>query len=141
MSRSVEIPDDELVFTFSRSGGKGGQNVNKVSSKVTLRWNFNHSRGITPAEKGLLNRSSLVTHRLDSFGQLVITEEGERSQGANRKRAVKRLLHLVAQALIPPKKRIKTKPSRGAKERRLREKSLRTFQKRERRWKSSGDDR
>ena len=118
----LSIPEDEITLSFSRSGGAGGQNVNKVSSKVTLWWNLFLTRVLTERERTILLESREIQKRLDKHGNIIISEEGERSQLMNRHRAVDRLNEIVSKALIPRRKRIKTKPSRGMKERRLKEK-------------------
>lgn len=119
----ISIPDAEFSIDFARSGGPGGQNVNKVASKVELRW--------TPAESAALSaddRAWLLAKlggKLTTDGELIITSEKTRDQLVNRADATEKLVALVRAALVRPKPRKKTKPSRGAKERRLGEKKRR----------------
>ena len=114
------IPEEELIIEFARSGGPGGQNVNKVESKATIRWNVNISPIYSNEEKERIH--NLLSNRINKSGELVVSSEEERSQHQNRERATARLQEMVAGAIIPPKIRKKTKPSRAARERRLEEK-------------------
>jgi ribosome-associated protein len=115
------IPESELSFIVARSGGPGGQNVNKVNSKVTLRWMFNESNVLTPAVKDRLR--SLASNRIDSDGCLQITSQVHREQPANYEACAIRLRHLIIVALQPPKVRKPTKPSKRAHQRRLNDKA------------------
>lgn len=118
----VVIPDAELSVTFARSGGPGGQNVNKVSSKAVLRWRAAETQALAPDAKARL----LASLKLTNDGELVIACDETRDQAQNISIAEERLRNLVRAALIPPKKRFKTRPTRGSKERRLKEKSVRS---------------
>src|SRR5690606_35359964 len=84
MPHRVEIPADELEFTFSRSSGKGGQNVIKVSTRVTLRWEFGSSRALRESQKRRIASSPLLARRTVD-GAIVLHEDRERQQGLNRK--------------------------------------------------------
>ena len=117
-------------FEFTRSGGPGGQNVNKVSTKVVLRIPLDQL-GLTAEEEQRVRRK--LSNRLNSEGELVIHSSETRSQALNRERAQRRALALISEALRPPKYRRKTKPSRAAKERRLKQKKRRGEKKRWRR--------
>ncbi len=128
---SIIIPREELSFTFSRSGGPGGQNVNKVSSKVTLRWNPAGSRALPEAVKKRLLAQQ--RSRLTREGDLLVGSQRFRDQGRNLEDCLNKLRELVVQALHPPKARKKTRPTRGSRERRLAEKKLRSERKRQRR--------
>lgn len=117
VSPRVTIPADELTIGFARSGGSGGQNVNKVSSKVDLRWTPSTSRALTPADREWL--LGKLGGRLTTAGELIVTSELTRDQINNRADAEAKLAEIVRAALVRPKVRRPTKPSRGAKERRI----------------------
>ena len=114
------IPENEISETFSRSSGKGGQNVNKVSTKVELRWNVDTSAIFSEEEKERIK--NFLKNRITKEGNLIITSQKERSQLQNRKIAQDRLNELIAIALKPEEKRIPTKPTFASKERRLEDK-------------------
>ncbi len=114
------IPEKEISESFSRSSGKGGQNVNKVSTKVELRWNVDVSAAFSEEEKDKIKKA--LTNRISKTGDLIITVQDERSQIQNRERAMEKLNKLVEEALTPEKERVPTKPTIGSKERRLGEK-------------------
>ena len=113
----VSIPADELSLAFARSGGSGGQNVNKVSSKVELRWSPAESRALTPDDRAWL--LGKLGGRLTTAGELIVVSEKTRDQIKNRGDAEDKLVAIVRAALVRPKPRRATKPSRGATERRL----------------------
>jgi ribosome-associated protein len=117
VTSSLVIPGEELVWTAVRSGGPGGQNVNKVATKVELRFHVEASAALSPAVKArLLARAAA---RLDAEGRIVIVADETRSQSRNLELARDRLAELVRAALVVPKRRKKTRPSRASKERRL----------------------
>ena len=130
---NFRIPLDELVYSFSRSGGAGGQNVNKVNSKATLTWAPANSRAFSESEKARLLASSHVQQRLNSRQEIVIAAQESRSQEENRELARQRLESIIARALTVARRRIKTKPTRASRERRLSSKSHRSTLKRLRR--------
>jgi ribosome-associated protein len=119
----IRIPDDELAWTFARSGGPGGQNVNKVSSKVLLRWNPAASVALPADVKGRLLAQQ--RHRLTNEGDLLITSQKTRDQAKNIADCEMKLVQLVVQALRPPKVRRPTKPTRGSQRRRVADKQHR----------------
>jgi ribosome-associated protein len=131
----VTIPGDELRVAFSRSGGPGGQNVNKVASKVELRWTPATSRALTADDCALV--LAKLAPRLTLDGDLIVVSTLTRDQITNRGDAEDKLAAIVRGALFRPKPRKKTKPSRGAKERRLKAKKVRSAIKAGRR---GGDD-
>ena len=112
----IQIPAAELHFSFARSGGPGGQNVNKVSSKVLLRWHAVASSALPLAVKARLLAQQ--RHRLTKDGELLITSQRWRDQAKNIADRQEKLRDLVLQAVHPPKPRKPTKPSRGSKLRR-----------------------
>ncbi len=117
------IPGDELSEAFSRSAGPGGQNVNKVASKVELRWSPAASRALGEADRAwLLER---LAGQITSSGDLLVRSSLTRDQARNRADARDRLADLVRAALVRPRKRVKTRPGRGAIERRLKGKKRR----------------
>ena len=114
---TLAIPDDELVERFVRSGGPGGQNVNKLATAVELRFDIAGSPALPDEVRArLLARRD---RRLTAEGVLVINAQRFRTQDRNRQDARERLAAFVAAGLHAPKRRIATKPTRGSKERRL----------------------
>lgn len=113
-----QIPPSEFHFSFVRSSGPGGQNVNKTSSKVQLRWPISRSTVFTTEEKELLKTRLPV----NEAGEVVLSCDVTRSQIQNRQKVIRRLSDLVARALTPRKKRVATRPTRAAKVRRLEQK-------------------
>lgn len=112
----------ELTFKMSRSGGKGGQNVNKVSSKVELDLNIKESIVFTEEQKMVL--ISKLANKINVQGVLQIITEEERNQFRNKQRGIEKLFDLLIAALHQPKKRKATKPKKSATEERLRSKLL-----------------
>lgn len=117
----------ELSFKASRSSGSGGQNVNKVSTKVELRFNVEESLLFTENEKDRI--LTKLKNRISSDGILIISSDSERTQLRNKKKAIEIFFDLLEKALRKPKKRIKTKPSKASKEKRLKEKKIQSDKK------------
>ncbi len=120
----LTIPIDELLFTASRSGGPGGQNVNKVSTKITLSFDVVHSPSLSAEQRARI-MAKLAT-RINKDGVLRINAQATRSQELNRADAIARFAELLRQALVVQKARKKTRVTRAAKERRLDDKKKRT---------------
>lgn len=113
----LSLPENEIRFTFSRSGGPGGQNVNKVSTRVTLWFDVNASASLTDIQKQKI--SSRLKNRMNESGMLTISSTNFRTQRANREDVVLRFQALIAEALIERPARKKTRPPRRVKEKRL----------------------
>jgi len=128
---AVAIPESELRFAASRSGGPGGQNVNKVATRVTLSFDVAGSASLTSEQKVRIT-ANLAT-RMSRGGVLRVVAQLHRTQSANRKAARERFIALLQVALAEEAPRVPTRPSRAAKERRLVEKALRSRRKAERR--------
>lgn len=116
----VTIPAGELAIAFARSGGPGGQNVNKVASKVELRWNPTTSAALTDDERSWLVHR--LKSRLTGDGTLIVTSTATRDQLKNRDDATSKLALIVRAALDRPTPRRATRPSRAAKRRRVADK-------------------
>lgn len=113
---------DEVTFKAARSGGKGGQNVNKVSTKVELYFNIYDSKYISYDDKiVLLNK---LSNRIDKNGVLKLTCETERSQFKNKQIVSDKFRTMLTEALKKKKKRVKTKPTAGSKEKRISSKKI-----------------
>jgi ribosome-associated protein len=122
--------EHELDEKFVTAGGPGGQNVNKVASAVQLRFNVKTSHAFNDEQKWMIRRA--LGNRINVEGELVLFVQTHRSQVRNREEARERLVELLEKALVKPKKRVKTKPSRAQKERRLEGKAKRSETKRNR---------
>jgi ribosome-associated protein len=120
----ISIDESELVESFVRSSGPGGQNVNKLSTAVQLRFDVRGSPSLPPDVRLRLER--LAGRRLTREGVLVILAQRHRTQERNRADALARLLELIGQAAVAPTPRRPTKPTRGSKERRLERKKNRS---------------
>ena len=118
--RTGPVPESEIRIEFARSGGPGGQNVNKTLTKAQLRWDVDASAAFSRREKARIKRK--LGNRLTKEGEIVLSSESERSQNQNKETVIERLQSLIRDALRPEKKRIPTKPTRASKERRLKAK-------------------
>jgi ribosome-associated protein len=126
----VVVPGDALEVRAVRASGPGGQNVNKVASKVELRVDLARIQGLDDGSRGRLLR--LVAGRLDRAGRLILTSQRTRDQHRNLEDARRKLQDWIALALIPEKERVPTRPSVGSRERRLEEKRRRSRRKADR---------
>ena len=137
VTAKVALDEREITEFFVRASGPGGQNVNKVASAVQLRFNARRSPSLSADVRSRLER--LAGSRLTRDGVIVITAQRHRAQARNREDALARLLDLIRRAAQPPLKRRATKPSAGARERRMESKKRRAGIKRLRRAKPSFD--
>lgn len=128
---STKVPDDEIEFRASRSGGPGGQHANRRATRVEARWNVKESPSLSEEERDRILRR--LEGRIANDGTLRVVAEEERSQHRNRQLATQRLRELVAKALEVRKRRKPTRPPKSAKESRLQEKQHRKRVKRLRR--------
>ena len=113
---------NELIFTASKSSGPGGQNVNKVNTKVELRFNIENSNLLSDEEKELLFEK--LSNKINKLGELIVTSQSERTQLQNKEKAIEKLNLLIENALKIKKKRKKIKVPRSLKEKRLKDKKL-----------------
>jgi ribosome-associated protein len=124
VSARVTIPEWELTFTASRSGGPGGQNVNKVATRVTVSFDLARSSALSAEQKARIH--ARLASRISREGVLRVVSQRYRTQAANRRAVLERLAELLRGALARETPRVPTRPSRGAKERRVVEKKLRS---------------
>lgn len=120
----------ELAFKASRSSGSGGQNVNKVSTKVELRFDVDKSVELNKDEKDRIKLK--LKNRISNEEILIITSESERTQLGNKKKVIELFFELMEKAIKKPKKRLKTKPSKISIEKRLNEKKIQSEKKKNR---------
>jgi ribosome-associated protein len=127
----IRIPLSEFTFTYARSSGPGGQNVNKVNSKAVLRWPVTSTLALPEDVKArLLNK---IASQITTTGDLVIHSDRYRDQPKNREDCLEKVRTMVKSVATPPKKRRPTKPSRAAKQRRLQSKQAQAEKKQQRR--------
>jgi ribosome-associated protein len=117
MTLTAQQLEPELLLTASRSGGAGGQNVNKVNTKVTLRWNVAQSTIATAEQKEILLKK--LASRITADGDLMLSSQEHRSQLQNKEAVLLKLNELIAKAFIKPKARKASKPGKAAKKKRL----------------------
>jgi ribosome-associated protein len=127
----LEIPRSELSFRASRAGGPGGQHVNTSSTRVELLWNLERSRAVDSEQRARLREK--LAARIDAAGNVRVVASANRSQTRNREDAEVRLATLIRRALVVPKARKKTRPTRGSVEERLRVKKEHSRRKQNRR--------
>jgi ribosome-associated protein len=137
IAAGVTVPAAALSFSAARASGPGGQNVNKVASKVELRASVSRIIGLSAAARARL--LALARTRLDAEGRIVVRSQRTRDQGRNLADAREKLRALVARALVAPRPRRPTRPSRSARERRLADKRRAAARKRARHA-PAGDD-
>jgi len=120
----VSIRESDLRFHFARSGGPGGQNVNKVNTKAELRVRPNAMAGLSGS--AIHRLITALANRITDNGDILVVSETERSQSANREACLDKLRAFVQAAVIEPKVRRKTRPTKGSRERRLESKQARS---------------
>jgi ribosome-associated protein len=123
IDQTLSLPDQDLTWSFVRASGPGGQNVNKVATAAQLRFDLAGTESIAPAVKQRLR--SLAGRRVTEDGALIIVARNQRTQEGNRREALQRLAELVRRALVVPKVRKATRPTRSSRERRLETKTQR----------------
>ena len=127
----LRIPLKEFHFTFARSSGPGGQNVNKVNTKATLRWDVANSPSLTDAVRSRFVEQN--RRRMTGEGEVIMTSQRYRDQGRNVADCLAKLRDLLEAAMVVPKSRKKTKPSAASKRRRLENKKINAQKKQQRR--------
>ena len=118
IASGIEIPDRDLALSFVKASGPGGQNVNKVATAAQLRFDLAGTQALSERVKSRL-RMLAAGQRLTDAGEILILARNHRTQEGNRREALDRLADLIRRALVEPKVRRPTKPTRAAKERRL----------------------
>jgi ribosome-associated protein len=127
INTSITLTDAEIELTFSRSQGPGGQNVNKVNSKVTIHWDLKYSTSISVFIKRRIQ--NMHSNRINNDGKLVLSSQQHREQHRNREECYQKLRVIIGDALKPRKVRKTSKPTRASKQRRLDNKKKRSRRK------------
>jgi len=130
VTRRIRIPLSEFEWSFARSGGPGGQNVNKVSTKAQLRWKVHETESLPDDVKERFTQK--YRRRITKEGEFLTSSQRYRDQPKNVDDCLQKLRELILTVVKPPKRRKKTKPSRASKERRLQQKRERSERKRQR---------
>ncbi|HYO24749.1 MAG TPA: alternative ribosome rescue aminoacyl-tRNA hydrolase ArfB [Lacipirellulaceae bacterium] len=134
VNAEIVIPAAELQISYARSAGPGGQNVNKVSSKAVLRWQVANTPSLPPAvRRRFIERYG---NRINGEGELVLAGDEHREQSRNLAACCERLRAMILSVATPPRRRIKTRPSRGAVERRIEAKQRSSEKKQRRRFRA-----
>jgi ribosome-associated protein len=131
ITSSIQIPEDEFTWAYARSGGPGGQNVNKVASKATMRWAMAASPSLSDTVKARL-RADFPSH-VTAEGEFLVTSQEYRDQARNRERCREKFVAMLLTAATPPKERRPTKPSKSSRKRRVAEKKRQSAKKATRR--------
>jgi len=128
----LNLLNHEFKFHFSRSSGPGGQNVNKVNSKVELRFNIDQSHILNDEQKEKIKLK--LSAKTNQEGELIIVSQEKRSQVQNKELAIEKFYMLLNKALTPRKKRLRTKATQASKEKRLKNKKQHSEKKNRRNW-------
>ena len=138
INSELTIPSDEFNFTFARSAGPGGQNVNKVNSKAILRWNIVSTDRLSWEVKNRFMQR--FPNRMNQMGEVVLSSDLHREQRKNILACHEKLRQLILAVMEAPKPRKKTRPSRGSVQRRLQSKKFKSQRKQMRRYRPGADD-
>ena len=130
------VPENEVEFAFARSGGPGGQNVNRRATKAQLRWDFEHSSALNEEQKAILR--DRLAGWINKEGVITLEAQEERSQPQNRRIVLEKLNAAVVGALVPEKERIATRPTRASRRKRLEGKLVQSRKKKSRRFADEG---
>jgi ribosome-associated protein len=137
VTESIRIPDEELEWNYARSGGPGGQNVNKVASKAQLRWKASSTSTLIP-ESARTRMRARFPSRFTTEGDVIIQSQKYRDQERNRTDCLEKLAQMIRESLVEPRPRKATRPTKGSQRRRLADKKRQSQKKQNRR--AGGDD-